>query len=250
MHVTCCTFVLLRQKPCASTLRSLSVNCWLMHAFSMNPLSLNNSGTAIYRSPEALWPQNPQKVSKRSSRASGPECRKSVEKVPKDPKKESKRARKWVFGDFFDTFWPLRAQRLKKINPDWNFQSRLKISISIENFNPDLQNSPQKIGVCWVARLKFSISIENFNPGGRSWIFSIFGPLGTLWAGRPGKTFLRLLGDFGAAGCGDSVYGDCNRNLSLNTVGTKSLHSKFRWAFKMHVMQSGKLINSLGAPVG
>ena len=31
-------------------------------------------------------------------------------------------------------------------------------------------------------------------------------------------------------------------------LGTKSLHSKFRWAFKMHVMQSGKLINSLGAP--
>ena len=30
-----------------------------------------------------------------------------------------------------------------------------------------------------MARLKFSISIENFNPGGRSWIFSIFGPLGS-----------------------------------------------------------------------
>ena len=64
------------------------------------------------------------------------------------------------------------AQRLEKINLDWNFQSRLKFSI------PDLQNSPQKIGVWWVARLKISISIENFNPGGRSWIFSIFGPLG------------------------------------------------------------------------
>ena len=79
--------------------------------------------------------------------------------------------------------WPddrgtLRAQRLKKCNLDWNFQSRLKISISIEIFNPDLQNSPQIIGVCWGSRLKFSISIENFNPGGRSWIFSIFGPLG------------------------------------------------------------------------
>ena len=72
----------------------------------------------------------------------------------------------------------LRAQRLKKFNLDWNFQSRLKISISIENFKPDLQNFPQKLGVCWAARLKISISIENFNPGGRSWSFSIFGPLG------------------------------------------------------------------------
>ena len=50
------------------------------------------------------------------------------------------------------------------------FQSRLKfsiplemkISISLEIFNPDLQNSPQKIGVWWAARLKFSISLENF----------------------------------------------------------------------------------------
>ena len=81
-----------------------------------------------------------------------------------------------IFGSV--TLPTLRAQRLKKINFDWKFQSRLKISISIEIFNPDLQNSPQKIGVCWVARLKFSISIENFNPKGRSWIFSIFGPLG------------------------------------------------------------------------
>ena len=64
------------------------------------------------------------------------------------------------------------AQRLKQINLDWKFQSRLRISI------PDLQNSPQKQGVWWVVRLKFSISIENFNPGGRSWFFSIFGPLG------------------------------------------------------------------------
>ena len=39
----------------------------------------------------------------------------------------------------------LRAQILKKIKIAWNFQSRLKISISPEIFNPDLQNSPQKI---------------------------------------------------------------------------------------------------------
>ena len=72
----------------------------------------------------------------------------------------------------------LRAQRLKKFNLDWKFQPRLKISISIENFNPGAPEFPTKIGVSWVARLKFSISIDNFNPGGRSWIFSIFGPLG------------------------------------------------------------------------
>ena len=55
----------------------------------------------------------------------------------------------------------LRAQRLKN-------SISIEKSISLENFNPDLQNSPQKIGVCWVARLKFSISLEDFNPGGRS----------------------------------------------------------------------------------
>ena len=51
---------------------------------------------------------------------------------------------------------------MKNFNLASNFQSRLKISRSLEIFNPDLQNSPQKIGVWWVARLKFSISLENF----------------------------------------------------------------------------------------
>ena len=55
------------------------------------------------------------------------------------------------------------------------------MSISIEIFNLVIQNSPQKIGVWWVARLKFSISFENFNPGGRSWNFSIFGPWGWVY---------------------------------------------------------------------
>ena len=62
----------------------------------------------------------------------------------------------------------LRAQILKNFNLDGKFQFRLKFSISIEIFNLDLQNSPQKMGVCWVARLKSSISIENVTPGGRS----------------------------------------------------------------------------------
>ena len=47
-------------------------------------------------------------------------------------------------------------------------QSRLKLSISLENFNLDWtfqsrpSEFPTKIGVWWVARLKFSISLEIF----------------------------------------------------------------------------------------
>ena len=70
-----------------------------------------------------------------------------------------------------------KGPKIEKINLDWNFQSRLKKSISIEIFNPGPSEFPTKIRVWWVARLKILISIENFNPGGRSWFFSIFGPL-------------------------------------------------------------------------
>ena len=52
---------------------------------------------------------------------------------------------------------------LEIFNPcAWKFQSRLKISISLENFNPDLENCPRK-GPYFQSRLKFSISIENFS---------------------------------------------------------------------------------------
>ena len=65
-------------------------------------------------------------------------------------------------------YLPFSDLPLKKcpmdFNLDWKFQSWPS-------------EFPTKNRVCWVARLKFSISIENFNPGGRSWIFSIFGPL-------------------------------------------------------------------------
>ena len=59
-------------------------------------------------------------------------------------------------------------------------RSRLKMSIPIENFNPDLQNSPQKIGVCWVARLKnlqsrLKISIPE---GDLENVFQSLGPWG------------------------------------------------------------------------
>ena len=67
-----------------------------------------------------------------------------------------------------------RAQKLKKINLAWNFQSRLKCSISLENFNPDLQNSQQRKGFggwfAWNFQSRLKIS--------RSWIFSILGLLG------------------------------------------------------------------------
>ena len=61
----------------------------------------------------------------------------------------------------------------------FSLNSRLKTSISLENANLDLQNSPwkKKIGPWWVAHLQFSLSLDIFNPGGRSWIFSIFRPL-------------------------------------------------------------------------
>ena len=73
----------------------------------------------------------------------------------------------WQFLTFIDVApfcrpLSLRAQILKKFKIAWNFQSRLKISRSLEIFNPDLQNSPQKIGVWWVARLKISSSLGPF----------------------------------------------------------------------------------------
>ena len=45
-------------------------------------------------------------------------------------------------------------------------------------FNLKLQNSPQKIGVWWVARLKVSISLENFK---------ILKKKNNLWALRDGE---------------------------------------------------------------
>ena len=56
----------------------------------------------------------------------------------------------------------LRPEKIEKM------QSRLKLSISLEIFNPGASEFPNKIGVWWAARLKFSISLENYNPGGRS----------------------------------------------------------------------------------
>ena len=74
-------------------------------------------------------------------------------------------------------------------------KSRLKCSISLENFNLawKFQSRPSEFPTknrgWWVARLKISISLENFS---RSWKFSRFGPLGsdsaiTIARFRPSK---------------------------------------------------------------
>ena len=68
----------------------------------------------------------------------------------------------------------LRAPRLKKINLAWNFQCRLKCSISIEIFNLDFQNSHKLRGLV-------GGSLENYNLARKlqsrlkSWHFSIIG---------------------------------------------------------------------------
>ena len=60
----------------------------------------------------------------------------------------------------------------------WNFQSRLKTSISLEMFNLDLENSPQKkkgfggrLAWNFQARLKFSSSLENVIRLNLAWKF-------------------------------------------------------------------------------
>ena len=70
-----------------------------------------------------------------------------------------------------------KGPNLEKIQDRLKFSILLENSRSLEIFNPDLQNSPQKIGVWWVARLKISSSLEIFK------ILNFF----NLWA-------LRVLG--------------------------------------------------------
>ena len=59
-------------------------------------------------------------------------------------------------------------------------QSRLKFSVSLENFKLDFQNSPPKTRPWCVARLKRSFSLKNFSPGWISLNVVIFGPSGKL----------------------------------------------------------------------
>ena len=71
-------------------------------------------GTAIYRSPEALWARNPEEVSERSSRASPLGVLKKCRKRPPNTAFDTFLTLSWVLWDFFDTFLTLRAGRLGK----------------------------------------------------------------------------------------------------------------------------------------
>ena len=98
-----------------------------------------------------------------------------------------------VFGDTLgDSLGHPKGPKIEKIQSRLNFSISLENSISIEIFNLDLQNIPQKIGPWWVADLKFSISLENFK------ILNFFNLWAlralrarraqeTLVAGRPGR---------------------------------------------------------------
>ena len=100
-------------------------------------------------------------------------------------------------------------------------QSRLKFSISLENFNLawNFQSWPlefaTKIGVWWAARLKFSISFDNFNPGGRSWF------LFNLWALREFASDFR---DFALRfeGAMESRYSDLRFRVAIPEPKTPS----------------------------
>ena len=115
------------------------------------------------------------------------------------PPGKSNRGR-WLFSS--DT---QRAQGMKKFNislPVWSFQAtnlRLKFSIEIENSKRATQQGPflwgGGPGLKFQSRLKISIEIETFNPGltfSTVWIenftrsleigfFQSLGPLGILW---------------------------------------------------------------------
>ena len=84
----------------------------------------------------------------------------------------------WTLFGLRGALFALRAQRLKKTNLDWNFQSRSKFSISLENFNPGPSEFPTK------NRGLVGGALENFNLDWRfqSWraILNFF----NLWALR------------------------------------------------------------------
>ena len=69
----------------------------------------------------------------------------------------------------------------KKFDRARNVQSRSKFLISLENFNLDVSNSPQKIAPRWVARSKISFSWRTFR------IFFVFFRLGEGEGGVRGR---------------------------------------------------------------
>ena len=80
----------------------------------------------------------------------------------------------------------LRAHRLKKFDLAWNFQSRSQISVSLENFNLDLQNSPRKIGFGGRLAWNFQSRSKTSIPESDLEIFQSLGPSGKAKKGRIG----------------------------------------------------------------
>ena len=61
-----------------------------------------------------------------------------------------------------------------------NFSISIEFLNSLEYFNLDVSNSPQKIGPRWVAGSKISFSLEIFNLARNLEFFWSLGPLGSL----------------------------------------------------------------------
>ena len=72
---------------------------------------------------------------------------------------------------------PEMPEKFEKKKFVFNFRSLL---ISLEIFNLDVSNSPQKIGPQWVGRSKISFSLEIFNLAQNLEMFWSLGPLGTV----------------------------------------------------------------------
>ena len=122
----------------------------------------------ICGSPSEWWPRNLG-----FSKLGICEGKHSQDLQPPDPLQNPKKAnpgnaivetKTWTFGAPSSDPFTLRAQRSKKN------QSRLKISISLDMFNLDLQNSHKYRGLV-------GGSLEIFNLGRRSWkMFQSLGP--------------------------------------------------------------------------
>ena len=83
-----------------------------------------------------------------------------------------------------------KGPKIEKFNLAWNFQSRLKTSISLEIFNLVLQqNSPQQNRVWWAALLKFQSRLKISIPEGDLEIFQSFSAewpcKSAMWIFRP-----------------------------------------------------------------
>ena len=121
---------------------------------------VSTTSLAPYRGHSGPSGPKSKKSRKKVPGASRPRAQKTVEK--KSPKGQ-KRGKNYLFRPFFqpffsDFFQPFLTLEISSFR--LKFSISLETSISLENFNLDLDNS-HKIGVWWVVRLKFSISLEN-----------------------------------------------------------------------------------------